>query len=894
MTMRTLSLIPAVLIMVGCTLGFLSAFDHGGELRAQDPPTRSDSVLPLPPEPFQGKIGLTYKDSEAVKPQLKIPATFGLKDPPNVLIILLDDVGYGQMGTFGGGIPTPTMDRVANNGLRYTRFHTTALCSPTRAALLTGRNHHSVGSGVIGEAGTGFPGYSGIIPSSAATFAEVLREYGYANAWFGKNHNVPDWETSLVGPFDRWADGLGFDYFYGFVGGDTDQFHPALVENKKRIEPPETNEDGSPYHFTTDIADHAIRTIRATKAVAPQRPFFVYFATGATHAPHQVPKEWIDKFKGRFDDGWDAYREKTLARQIELGVAPEGTRLTKRPDSLPAWDSLPEGEKKVYARMMEVFAGFTAHTDHEAGRILDAIDELGDLNNTLVIYMAGDNGSSAEGGLNGLLNEMTFFNGIEEPLASKLAALDTLGSDKHYNHFPAAWAHAMDTPFQWTKQIASHFGGTRNGLAISWPKRIKAKGEVRHQFHHVIDIAPTILEAVGVKMPDQFNGVAQKPIEGVSMVYTFDDAEAPDRRTTQYFEMLGNQGIYHDGWMASAIRGVPWLSENPPADLLDMPWELYHVDEDYSQANDLAKANPEKLEELVKLFFAEAAKYNVLPLDDRKTARLNVENRPSLTEGRTSFTYPNLLRLPEGASPDLKHRSHTITAKVAIPADGAEGMLFTQGGRFAGYALYIQDGKLVYHYNLCGVDRYTVESEGALPTGEVALKAVYKSDADRPFAGANITLYANDKKIGEGRVEKSIPNRVTLDETLDIGFDTGTPITDGYELPFRFAGKLRDGGILGLNALFRTRHADREQARAERILAHDERGAPRRAGLLCVVIGEHQAFLGQAVDVRRPAAHHPPVIGADILNADVVAPDDEDIGRFLLSQRCRGQRDEAE
>ena len=563
----------------------------------------AQEVLPRPEEPFAGKIGLTYKDSVPVKPELKIPTSFGLKDPPNILIVLIDDCGYGQMGTFGGGIPTPAMDRIANNGLRYTRFHTTALCSPTRAALLCGRNHHSVGSGVIGEAGTGFPGYSGIIPASAASFAEVLREYGYANAWFGKNHNVPDWETSLVGPFDRWADGLGFDYFYGFVGGDTDQFHPALVENRKRIEPPETNEDGSPYHFTTDIADHAIRVIRATKSVAPQRPFFVYFATGATHAPHQVPKEWIAKFKGKFDDGWDVYRERTLKRQIELGVVPKGTILTKRPDSLPAWDSLPENERKVYARMMEVFAAFTAHTDYEAGRIIEAIDELGELDNTLIIYMAGDNGSSAEGGLNGLLNEMTFFNAIEEPLDSKLAALNTLGSDKHYNHFPAAWAHAMDTPFQWTKQIASHFGGTRNGLAVSWPKRIKARGEIRHQFHHVIDIAPTILEAAGVQMPASFNGVAQKPIEGISMVYTFDDANAADRRTTQYFEMLGNQGIYHDGWMASAIRGVPWLSENPPADLLNMPWELYHIDEDFSQAKDLARENPEKLQELVKLFF---------------------------------------------------------------------------------------------------------------------------------------------------------------------------------------------------------------------------------------------------------------------------------------------------
>ena len=753
-------------------------------------PTYAQEVLPLPEKPFTGKIGLTYKDSEAVKPQLQIPATFNLDNPPNILIVLIDDCGFGQMGTFGGGIPTPTMDRIANNGLKYTRFHTTALCSPTRAALLTGRNHHSVGSGVIGEAGTGFPGYSGIIPSSAATFAEITREYGYTNAWFGKNHNIPDWETSLVGPFDRWADGLGFDYFYGFVGGDTDQFHPALVENKKRIEAPETNEDGSPYHFTTDIADKAIRMMRSSKAVAPQRPFCVYFATGATHAPHQVPAEWIKKFEGKFDAGWDAYREQTFKRQIQMGIIPPNTKLTARPTSLPAWDSLPAAEKKVYARMMEVFAAFTAHTDYEAGRLIDAIEEIGELENTLVIYMAGDNGSSGEGGPNGLLNEMTFFNGIPEPLESKLAAIDTLGTDKHYNHFPAAWAHAMDTPFQWTKQIASHFGGTRNGLAISWPKGIKARGEVRDQFHHVIDIAPTILEVVGVQAPAQFNGVAQKPIEGVSMVYSFDDAKAEDRRTTQYFEMLGNQGIYHNGWMASAIRGVPWVSENAPGDLLNMPWELYHVEEDFSQAVDLAKQHPEKLDALVKQFFAEAARYDVLPLDDRKTERLNVDNRPSLTAGRKSFTYPNLLRLPEGAAPDLKHKNHTVTAKVSIPTDGAEGMIFTQGGRFAGYGMYVQNGKLTYAYNLAGVERYTISSNGKLPSGEVTLKAVYKSDADKPFAGATVTLFANDKQIGEGRVGKSIPNRVTLDETFDIGFDTGTPVAEGYEMPFRFTGKL--------------------------------------------------------------------------------------------------------
>ena len=754
-------------------------------------PASSQESLPRTEPLFSGKIGLSYKDSTPVKPKLKTPENFGIKDAPNILLILMDDVGFGQMGTFGGGIPTPALDRVAKEGIIFNNFHTTALCSPTRAALLTGRNHHSVGSGVIGEAGTGFPGYSGIIPASTATFAEVLREYGYMNAWFGKNHNVPDWETSLVGPFDRWSDALGFDYFYGFVGGDTDQFHPALVENKKRIESDETNEDGSPYHLTTDLADKAIRLMRASKAVAPQRPFFVYFSTGATHAPHQVPPEWITKFEGQFDKGWDVYRQDTFERQKRMGIIPAQTQLTARPDSLPAWDSLSANERKVYARMMEVFAAFTAHTDHEVGRLIDAVEEMGEMDNTFIVYMAGDNGASGEGGPNGLLNELAFFNGIEEPLEAKLAALGTLGSDKHFNHFPAAWAWAMDTPFQWTKQIASHFGGTRNGLAISWPKGIKARGELRDQFHHVIDIAPTILEIVGIQAPANFNGVAQKPIEGVSMAYTFGDADAEDRRTTQYFEMLGNQGIYHDGWMASAIRGVPWLSENKPADLLNMPWELYHVEKDFSQANDLAKENPEKLDELVKLFFAEAARYQVLPLDDRKTARLNVENRPSLTEGRTKFVYPNLLRLTEGAAPDLKYRSHEVIAEVLIPEDGAEGVLFTQGGRFGGYGLYLKDGKLVYHYNLVGVERYNVTSDKPVPTGEVTLKMVYTSDEKKPLAGADVKLFANGQQIGAGRVEKSIPNRVSIDETLDIGLDTGTPVSEDFEVPFKFSGQLK-------------------------------------------------------------------------------------------------------
>jgi arylsulfatase A-like enzyme len=765
-------------------------------LQSAVPSALAQEILPHPTQPFSGKVGLTYKTSEPVKTQLKLPETFGIENAPNVLLVLIDDVGFGQFSSFGGSIPTPTMERVVKNGLQFTQFHTTALCSPTRAALLTGRNHHSVGNGVITEAGTGFPGYSGVIPDNAATFAQILQAYGYATAWFGKNHNVPDWESSMAGPFDRWPRGLGFDYFYGFVGGDTDQYSPALVENTTRIEPPATNADGSPYHLSTDLADHAINYIRQEKAVSPEKPFFVYLSPGATHAPHQAPQEWIDKFKGQFDMGWDQYRIDTFERQKKLGVIPADAKLTPRPEALAAWDSLSPTEQQVYARMAEVFAGFTAHIDHEVGRVVDAIDSLGELDNTLVIYIAGDNGSSAEGGFNGLLNEMTFFNGLPENLEDKVAAINELGGPMYYNHFPSAWAWAMDSPFQWTKQIASHFGGTQNGMAMAWPNGIKDKGSKRFQFSHVIDIAPTILEAAGIAQPVQVNGITQKPIEGTSLVYTFDNAKAPTRHTTQYFEMLGNQGIYSDGWMASALFSEPWVSE--PAgdkDILNLDWELYHIDEDFTQAVDLADQMPAKLQEMKDLFYAEAARYNVLPLDGRRTARLNVANRPSLTVGRTHFAYPRGIRVPEGSSPDVKHVNHTITANVEIPSQGAEGMLMTIGGRFAGFGLFVKDGKLVYHYNLAGVERYNIESDTRIPSGKVSLKAEYKTDADKPYAGATVTLYANNRKIGQGRVEKSIPNRVTLDETMDIGFDTGTPVTESYEMPFAFTGKLDEVAI---------------------------------------------------------------------------------------------------
>ncbi|MEL7034804.1 MAG: arylsulfatase [Cyanobacteria bacterium J06592_8] len=781
------------------------------------PPVRAQQIIPHPDAPFSGKIGLTYEDSEEVVPQLKIPETFGIQDAPNILLVMLDDVGYGQFGTFGSSvIQTPTMDYVADNGLKYTQFHTTALCAPTRAALLTGHNHHSAGTGIITRLATGFPGYDSQIPLDTATFAETLQAYGYANAWFGKTHNVPDWETSIAGPFDQWPTHMGFDYFYGFVAGDTDQFSPVLVENTTRLEAPDTNADGSPYHLTTDMADHAISYIRQVKAAMPDKPFFAYFAPGATHAPHQVPQEYVEQYKDQFDSGWDAYRTDTFERQKTLGVVPPDTILTPMPTNgdLQSWDSLTQEQKDVYANMAEVFAAFTTHTDEQVGRVIEAIADLGpeELENTLIIYIAGDNGSSAEGGLEGLLNEITFFNQIEEPFPDKVAVLEHnvpgdplyLGGPMYYNHFPAAWAWAMDTPLKWTKQAASHFGGTRNGMAISWPKRIKDVGDVRYQFSHVTDIAPTIYEAIGIPAPTTINGVDQKPLEGASLVYTFDrtDADgndlslvnAPTDHNTQYFEMFGNQGIYHDGWMASALRRVPWMLDEGGVDLLHLDWELYDVTNDFSQGTDLADDNPDKVEEMKQLFFAEAGKYGVLPLDDRQAERQESSHRPELTAGRTTFVYPAGFQAPEGATPNLKNLDHTIVAEVTMD-DTDEGMLVTEGGRFAGFGLFVQDGQLVYHFNQAGVTRSDITfplpptTEGPITT----LKAVYKSDDPNVlYAGADVTLYANDILLGTGRVEASLPYRLTMDENFVVGFDTQTPVTEDYadQMPFKFTGTL--------------------------------------------------------------------------------------------------------
>lgn len=745
----------------------------------------TSQVLPAPQTPFKGKIGITYKDSKPDFPQpITAPA-----NAPNVLLILLDDVGFGQASTFGGPVDTPNLTRLAERGLRYNQFHTTALCSPTRAALLTGRNHHSVSTGVVEELATGYPGYTAILPKSAATVAEVLRQNGYSTAAFGKWHNTPDNETSFVGPFDRWPTNEGFEYFYGFLGGDTNQWNPALVENTKRVDKPTNN---SNYHLTPDLVDHAITWIQAQQSVAPDKPFFTYLATGATHAPHHAPKEWIEKYKGKFDQGWDKLRLETFARQKELGVIPASAQLTPRPKELPAWDSIPENEQKLYAHTMEVFAGFLAHTDAQVGRLINAVEQLGELDNTLVIYIVGDNGASAEGGLTGTVSEIKVFNGVPETLEQLFASYDDLGSPKTFNHYPAQWAWAGTTPFQWTKQIASHFGGTRNPLVIAWGDRIKDRGGVRSQFHHVIDIAPTIYRITGITEPTSVNGVEQQPIEGTSLAYTFDNPDAPSRRQTQYFEMLGNRAIYNKGWVAAARHPrLPW-ERSTGSDFDQDKWELYNIDEDFSEANDLAAKEPDKLKQLQNLFLAQARKYNVLPLDDRLLTRFDVGIRPSLSAGRTKFTYyPGTVRVPEGSAPDLKNKSFSITANIEALDDDTEGVLVSQGGRFAGWSFFLDDGKPSYAYNFLGNERTIIQSSEKVPNGKSTLRFDFDFDAGKPGAGGIGKLFINDTEVAHGRIEKTVAFRWGLDETFDVGRDNGTPVVEDYEAPFAFTGNLQ-------------------------------------------------------------------------------------------------------
>jgi arylsulfatase A-like enzyme len=743
-------------------------------------------ILPLPEEKFKGRIGTYYTDSEAEIPEIRgAPA-----GAPNVLLVLLDDVGFGHTSTFGGPVNTPTLQKLANEGLRFNRFHTTALCSPTRAALLTGRNHHSAHTGIIMELATGYPGYDGKLPKETACIAEILKQNGYSTAAFGKWHNTPDYEVNAAGPFDRWPTGLGFEYWYGFQGGEASQWETPLYENTTPIEKPR---DNPKWHLSEAIADQCIGWIGQQKAAAPDKPFFIYWAPGAAHAPHHVHQEWADKYKGKFDHGWDKQRELTFEKQKKLGVIPKDAKLTPRPDSIPSWSSCSAEEKKLYARMQEVFAGFLEHVDAQVGRLVDALETMNLRDDTLIIYVVGDNGPSAEGSLTGTLNNMKTQQGFPDNIKTMIGHLDEIGGPLHENHYPVPWCWAGSSPFQWMKQIASHFGGTRNPVIMSWPARIKNKGGLRSQFHHAIDIAPTILEVAGIPEPRMINGVPQKPIEGVSMAYTFDDVKAEGRRKTQYFEMFGNRAIYHDGWVAGCRHGkLPWQTSGSASFDSDT-WELYNIDEDFSQAIDLAKKQPKKLREMQDIFFAEAAKYDVLPLDDRFAERADVNLRPSYIRGKTRFIYlPGTVRVPEPSSPNTKNIDHTLAAEIDIPHGGGEGVLVCCGGMSSGYTFFMKGGKLHYEHNWFGEERYLVSSSETIPAGKVIVSAEIKVDKEnKPGTGGTVTLRVGKKKVGEGRFKKQVPFRFTVNETFDVGCDTISPVSNQYKSPFPFNGKIK-------------------------------------------------------------------------------------------------------
>src|SRR5215475_8798410 len=695
-------------------------------------------VLPIPDRQPLGPVTYDAKD-----PDTSFPPIEPLLPPagaPNVLIVLLDDVGFGASSAFGGPCEAPIAERLAAGGLRFNRFHTTALCAPTRSALLTGRNHHAVGMGGVTEIATSAPGYSSVRPKAAASLAEILKLNGYSTAQFGKCHEVPVWETSPMGPFDAWPTGRGFEYFYGFLGGETNQYYPALYEGTTPVEPSTTPEEG--YHFTEDMTDRAIAWVRQQKALMSDKPFFAYFAPGATHAPHHVPLEWADKYKGCFDQGWDVLREEILARQKDLGVVPPDTELTARHEEIPAWEEMPEELKPVLARQMEIYAGFLEHTDHHVGRLIDALEELGVLEDTLVFYIVGDNGASAEGTPNGTFSELIVFNGAAELETPEFMAsrIDKFGTPESYNHFAVGWAHAMDTPYQWTKQVASHWGGTRNGTIVHWPRGFAARGEVRSQFHHVIDVVPTVLEAAGLPAPGSVNGIDQMPLDGTSMVYTFDDAGAAERRETQYFEVFCNRGIYHRGWTAVTRHVTPWIVDARLPAFEDDVWELYDTSIDWSQAHDLAIEMPEKLAELQQLWLGEAKKYNVLPLDDRRVERLNPDlaGRPQLVKGDSQLLFGGMGRLTEGSVINVKNKSHAVTAEVVVPDAGGKGVIIAQGGAFGGWAVYLNDGVPTYCHNFIGLQRFRVEGEREIPPGTHQVRMELAYDGDGPGKGGTV------------------------------------------------------------------------------------------------------------------------------------------------------------
>jgi len=724
----------------------------------------------------------------------KPPARFQVKAPdgaPNVVIVLVDDLGFAGTSTFGGPVKTPTFDRVAAGGLRYNNFHTTAVSSPTRAAIKSGRNHHVNNMGGIIETGTAFPGNTGQIPNDVAPVAETLRLNGYSTAAFGKWHETAAWEASTSGAFDRWPTRQGFDKFYGFLGGETNQWAPFIYDGTHQVElPADPN-----YHFLTDMTNQTVAWIKYQKALTPDKPFFVYYAPGATHAPHHVPKDWIARWKGKFDMGWDVLREQILARQIASGIVPKGTRLAPKPEAIPDWDTLSADEKKLFTRQAEVFAGFVEMTDHEIGRVVDAIAETGQLDNTLIFFVYGDNGTSAEGGRNGMFSEMTYFNGVQEQVADMLKVMDKWGGPETYPHMAAGWAVALDTPYQWTKQVASDFGGTKVGVAVHWPKGIKARGEQRSQFTHVIDVAPTILEAAKLPEPKVVNGVKQRPMDGVSMAYTFDDAKAKERHTTQYFEMFGNRAIYHEGWFARTIHRAPWEMKPRRAVNDNSAWELFDTRSDFSLVNDLAKKQPQKLAELQALFMREAERNYALPIDDRTVERVNaaLAGRPDLMGGRTSLTLAEgMTGMSENVFINIKNHSKTITAEVDVPEAGGNGTLVAQGGRFGGWSLYVKDGVPAYDYNFLGLERFTVASKEKLKPGKSTIRFQFDYDGGGVGKGGVGKLFVNDKPVAEGRIERTQPGIFSADETADVGIDLATPVVEaiGAEAKSRFSGRI--------------------------------------------------------------------------------------------------------
>jgi arylsulfatase A-like enzyme len=754
-----------------------------------DQPEPKRDVLPIPDVT---PVGVTTYDAK--DPETKYPPIRDVHPPegaPNVLIVLIDDVGFGASSAFGGPIATPNAERLAAKGLKYNRFHTTALCSPTRQALLTGRNHHTVGMGGITEMATSAPGYNSIRPNTCAPLPETLKLNGYSTAQFGKCHEVPVWQTSPIGPFNAWPTGSGFEYFYGFIGGEAHQYYPALYEGTVPVEPEKTPEEG--YHLMTDMTDRAIKWIRQQKALMADKPFFAYFAPGATHAPHHVAAEWADKYQGQFDDGWDALRERTFAKQKELGVIPADAELTARHDEIPAWDDMPEELKPVLSRQMEIYAGFLEFADHHVGRLLDALEDLGVLEDTLVYYIIGDNGASAEGTLNGTFNEMINFNGaaaVETP-EFMIERLDQFGGPDSYNHYAVGWAHAMCAPYQWTKQVASHWGGTRNGTIVHWPAGIKSSGEIRSQFSHVIDVAATVLDVAGIPAPTYVNGVQQEPIHGLSMRGSFDD-DAPEHRETQYFEMFCNRGIYHRGWTAVTQHGTPWLLAEKVVPLDEDVWELYDTTSDWTQSNDLAKEQPEKLAELQRLFLIEAAKYNVLPLDDRRAERFIPElaGRPSLIKGSRQLLFGGMGRLTENSVVNIKNKSHAVTAEIKVPDGGAEGVVIAQGGSIGGWSLYLKDRKPRYCYNLLGMQRFYVDTGEEVPAGTHQVRMEFAYDGPGMGKGGNVTLYLDGDKIGEGKIAGTAPAIFSADDTCDVGRENGAFVAEDYPVPNTFTGEV--------------------------------------------------------------------------------------------------------